>query len=332
MSLKSGIDILPYAVTVNVQYEYHYHDDKLNATIELALLHGIYTGIVSVTLWNIFISKSRSIGRAMVAVIILLYVTTSINVFLNSALILSVETTVVDGLELDPSTNRLNGISNLGIGMTAVMSTAIADSTIIWRCWMVWGRRWSIVVFPVLCLIGGVALKIRDISEVFLHGNGDQLILVIYIFCIFATTTWCTVLIVFRIVTVIRVNDAANSRLGDYSHVIEVLVESSALHSVVLLVFVGLEANDSFLSDYFDTLAAVTTGVAPTLLAGRIAAGHARPDGSWEGSIMSSLRFEAHQPANPETSSQENSMSDSDLEAQSSQVDEPEEISAGKRM
>ncbi len=32
-------------------------------------------------------------------------------------------------------------------------------------------------------------------------------------------------------------------------------------------------------------------GIAPTLLVGRVAAGHARPDDSWQGSIMSSLHF-----------------------------------------
>ncbi len=73
-------------------------------------------------------------------------------------------------------------------------------------------------------------------------------------------------------------------------------------------------------------------GIAPTLLAGRVAAGHARPDDSWEGSIISSLRFEAHPKADAETYSQANSMVDSDLEAQSNQVDEPEETGDQKRI
>ncbi|SJL17228.1 uncharacterized protein ARMOST_20774 [Armillaria ostoyae] len=35
-------------------------------------------------------------------------------------------------------------------------------------------------------------------------------------------------------------------------------------------------------------------GIAPTLIVGRVAAGHARPDDSWEGSISSSLHFGHH--------------------------------------
>ncbi|KAK0435176.1 hypothetical protein EV421DRAFT_1253548 [Armillaria borealis] len=35
----------------------------------------------------------------------------------------------------------------------------------------------------------------------------------------------------------------------------------------------------------------VSQGIAPTLLVGRVAAGHARSDQSWQGSVMSSLHF-----------------------------------------
>ncbi len=81
-------------------------------------------------------------------------------------------------------------------------------------------------------------------------------LLVIYISCILATTLWCTILIVIRILTVTR---EANGRLGDYHHIIEVLVESSALHSVTLIIYIALEASQNTASDYFDTLAAITT-------------------------------------------------------------------------
>ncbi len=46
---------------------------------------------------------------------------------------------------------------------------------------------------------------------------------------------------------------------------------------------------------------------------------------------MSSLRFEAHLRAHAETCSQIDSMVDNNLEAQSIQVDEPEEIGAEKK-
>ncbi len=83
--------------------------------------------------------------------------------------------------------------------------------------------------------------------------------LVFYLSCILATTLWCTILIVFRIVSVIWVNNGADSRLGEYRHLIEVLVESSALHSVALIIYVamGVKENPSYV--YLDVLAAFTT-------------------------------------------------------------------------
>ncbi|SJK98318.1 uncharacterized protein ARMOST_01583 [Armillaria ostoyae] len=48
-------------------------DAQLNSTILYALLHGIYTGILVVTLWNIFINKYWAIRRALIIVIILLH-------------------------------------------------------------------------------------------------------------------------------------------------------------------------------------------------------------------------------------------------------------------
>ncbi|PBK98879.1 hypothetical protein ARMGADRAFT_1123997 [Armillaria gallica] len=331
-----------------------YRDGKLNTAIELALLHGIYTGIVSVALWNIcgwnilamisiylnklshtVNSKFRTIGRVMVASIIFLYITSTINFFLNWEFRHDTTTGVEMVFTIGGKKAVVTGFPAVGpetprIGITVVVSTVIADSIMIWRCWMVWGRRWLVVLIPILCLISGLVCQIwvivfRPYSQIFPPGYLLYVsLLVIYISCILATTLWCTVLIVIRILTVIR---GANDRRRDYRYIIEVLVESSALHSVTLIIYIALEARKNAASDYFDTLAAITTGVAPTLLAGRIAAGHARPDDAWEGSIMSSLRFEAHPRADAETYSQIDSMVDNDLEAQSIQVDEPEEIS-----
>ncbi|PBK98877.1 hypothetical protein ARMGADRAFT_1073819 [Armillaria gallica] len=319
----------------------------LDKAIEMAQLHGIYTGIISVVLWNIcrwnilavfsiyprglshtVINKSRSIGGAMVAVIVLLYITTTINFFLNGPfLTVTTEVSFQDYsiLALIPSWGGTTE-ANTGIGVTAVMSTVIADCTMIWRCWMVCGQDWLIVLFPILWLVSGFAAKILEVAKPNLFFGPT---LVFYPSCILATTLWCTILIIIRILTVTR---GANGRLGDYHHIIEVLVESSALYSVTLIIYIALEASNNTASEYFDTLAVFTTGIAPTLLAGRVAAGHARPDDSWEGSIISSLRFGAHPRADAETYSQVNSMINNDLEAQSIQVDEPEETGDENRI
>ncbi len=144
---------------------------------------------------------------------------------------------------------------------------------------MVWGRRWLVVLFPIVCLYSGFG-EIPGVCCFHISTDSQSIctvcqisiivfrpynrieepaayvyLVVIYISCSLATTLWCTVLIVIRILTVTR---GVNGRLGDYQHIIEVLVESSALHSVTLIIFIALEARNNAASVYFDTLAAIT--------------------------------------------------------------------------
>ncbi|KAK0442744.1 uncharacterized protein EV420DRAFT_1224546, partial [Desarmillaria tabescens] len=99
-----------------------------------------------------------------------------------------------------------------------------------------------------------------------------------YISFSLATTLFCTLLIIYRIWRVARMSDAG---LRVYGHVIEVFVESSALLSGSLILYVAFDVSQSWAYFYFDALAAISRSIAPTLLIGCVAAGHARPDDSW---------------------------------------------------
>ncbi|PBK98875.1 hypothetical protein ARMGADRAFT_1073817 [Armillaria gallica] len=260
----------------------------------------------------------------MVASIIFLYIATTINFSLNLGFrhdVISVVDMIVTNygyipLEFITGLVAEGGPEIPGIGITVVVSTVIADSIMVCAI-LVANLNINLVLFKLdLAVLDGEMHEIWAIILLkpywVLTGELYVSLLVIYTSCILATTLWCTILIVIRILTVTR---GANGRLGDYHHIIEVLVESSALHSVTLIIYIALEVNNNGASDCFDTLAAITNGIAPTLLAGRVAAGHARPDDSWEGSIISSLRFEAHPKADAETCSQVDSIVDNDLEA-----------------
>ncbi|KAK0465883.1 uncharacterized protein EV420DRAFT_1636446 [Desarmillaria tabescens] len=236
-------------------------DTELNSRILYSLLTGLYTGVVAVMLWNIFTNKSRPVGWAIVVVITLLYIVTNLwteNVFYGSPGV----TTIISA------------------GTASAIGTILADSTMIWRCWIVWGRQWVIVLLPILFLLSATAFKIVAtlLNSCSIHPS------------LLATTFWCTALIVYRIVTV--GGEAVGGGVRTYRHIIEVLVESSALYSACLILYVGFYARDSYVGPYFDILAGSARGIAPTLLVGRVAAGHARPDDSWQGSVvLGSLRF-----------------------------------------
>lgn len=72
-----------------------------------------------------------------------------------------------------------------------------------------------------------------------------------------ASTLLCTLLIIFRIVTVARAGAEAGGQLKAYYHVMEVLIESSAIYSLSLILYVAFTARESVLLHYFDALSAI---------------------------------------------------------------------------
>ncbi|KAK0224638.1 hypothetical protein EDD85DRAFT_234784 [Armillaria nabsnona] len=244
-------------------------------------------------MWNIGSSKSRRSRRAMSVVIILLYIAT----FVNFAMDLSLESSGFTSygniwIRYQRAVRDNDTIESIGLGIASVICNILADSVIIWRCWMLWRQRFLIVVLPTLCLVSGVVFKILDIRLVFMDETSpDKHSLIVYASSTLATTLWCTLLIIYRILSAGCVNGGPWGGLRAYRHVIEVLVESSAFYCVCLIVYTVLYASNSWGQNYIDAVAGIARGIAPTLLLGRVAAGHARPDDSSHGSIMSSLRF-----------------------------------------
>ncbi len=147
-----------------------------------------------------------------------------------------------------------------------------------------------------------------DIQSQTIFGN-IGIWLILYISFNIATTILCTLLIIYRIITVSHAGMGVRSFRG----IIEIIVESALIYSITLLVYLVLVACNSDKGPYLDLLAALTRvclihllfcslalmltslkGIAPTLIVGRVAAGHARPDESWKESITSSLHFGHH--------------------------------------
>ncbi|PBK97569.1 hypothetical protein ARMGADRAFT_1135155 [Armillaria gallica] len=310
-------------------------DALLNSRILLASLHGIYTGILAVTLWNIFINKRWPSRRTLVIIIILLYALITINFaaqlsFMCSGFIENGQNfwTVFTKI------NSWNQALNWETGIPATMSTILADSYIIWCCWMVWGQCWLIVLLPILCLITATVSKIIEIhDEYFNTARLGTVSLVLYSSSILTTTLWCTVFIIFRILTVTGVRHArAGGRLRVFHRFIAVLVESSALYSIALIINLVLFIRNDFGQDYADVIAGIVKGVAPTLLIGRAAAGHTRPTEEYdESATVSTLRFQtssqSSQHSQPSEASfqgftRQSAVLEMDIEAQREQSDE----------
>ncbi|PBK70835.1 hypothetical protein ARMSODRAFT_1033739 [Armillaria solidipes] len=272
---------------------FQFLDAELNSTILYALLYGIYTGILAVTLWNISINKSWPIRRATVVVIILLHALITIDVavewsHIRFALIENGQTFWTVYLYFD-SINT----AYWGNVIVASISTILADSYMIWCCWMVWGRCWLVVLLPIFSLVATIVSRSMGEYYGYIYASTlSDVFVLLYISFVLATTLSCTLLIIYRIVAVAGIRHGAADRLGVFRRFIEVLVESSALYSLSLMLDLAFTVRKDPRLYYFDIIAGIAKGVAPTLLVGRAAAGHTRPREDSDGSTVSSLHFQ----------------------------------------
>ena len=85
----------------------------------------------------------------------------------------------------------------------------------------------------------------------------NLLVQMLYISFNLTTTLSCTLLIIYRVVTVAGVKRGVDSRLRVYQHFIEVLVESSALYSISLVVWLALTIRGDPGMIYADTIVAI---------------------------------------------------------------------------
>ncbi|KAK0466478.1 hypothetical protein IW261DRAFT_1683955 [Armillaria novae-zelandiae] len=279
-------------------------DTQFNAMFLKGFCSGIYTGIIAITMWTVFSAKHTIRGlasHAMIFTILCLYVLDTVVTsfhwafnqwaFINNGR--NFWTVFLAFVTLSSPLKRIFLVASV----PGVLSTLAADGSMIWRCWVVWGQRWLVVLLPILCLLTGTAMKVLEIYHVLNDAVNDvqdtsvfgivHSWITAYISLNLTTTILCTLLIIYQIITVSH----AGMGIRTFRGIIEIIVESAFIYSIALLVYIVLITCNSYGQPYIDILACFARGIAPTLIVGRVAAGHTRPDESWEGSISSSLHF-----------------------------------------
>ncbi|KAK0489619.1 hypothetical protein EDD18DRAFT_589456 [Armillaria luteobubalina] len=58
--------------------------------------------------------------------------------------------------------------TTLAGGIMGAICTVLSDSTLIWRCWMVWNFNLPVVIVPILLLASAVGLKCFDTYKFYL--------------------------------------------------------------------------------------------------------------------------------------------------------------------
>ncbi|KAK0222371.1 hypothetical protein IW262DRAFT_1553640 [Armillaria fumosa] len=152
------------------------------------------------------------------------------------------------------------------------ISTLLVDLTIIWRCWTIWDRQWKAVFIPMFCVVAATGMKTMEILSIF--GNSHDNISkqgsfsaeidwsLIYVSLTLATTLVCTLLIMYRILR----------RAPRMNKIVEMLIESSAMYSLSLIIYLAFLSKNLKAGYYADIIAPYAKDIAPTLLVGRVSA------------------------------------------------------------
>jgi len=268
----------------------------VGAPVVVVWFNGFYSCLALATVWAIAAKSGKDSSRLFwFGMVVLMYTVSTIYSTIQAAF--EMNTFANHGASPDV----IVAFEDAPIWYTALgaslfsLNILIADCIVIWRCWVVWGRNWYIIVLPALTTLAGLVLSILNvIGEVgvvkakghvpgkvpqeFLSFNRPYSILTL------VTSLYATLFIIFRIYLLQRHVEGAGPKVRffrRYGKVIELVVESYALYSIVLIAFVILTATGNPKVTFPETILPEIAGIAPTLLIFRVVMGQARPDSSW---------------------------------------------------
>ncbi|PBK96067.1 hypothetical protein ARMGADRAFT_1163683 [Armillaria gallica] len=254
-------------------------DMNLNTMVLESLLHGIYTGIVAVTLWTVYTSTKRLHGTFLRTIIIVLYVLLTIAFAMDwafdcHAIIQHGSSSYSMFMTLE-DLEHWGRASRLVDGIIGGISTLLVDVSIIWRCWVLWDRQWRIISLPILCAVAGTIMRTLQIRGVFLNltddisktGNFARNVdwSLMYALLTAATTLTCTLLIVYRIARFAH-------RLLLFQSIIAALIESSVIYTLALIVYLAPVGRNMLAANYAVIFAAYIRAISPTFLVLRVVA------------------------------------------------------------
>jgi hypothetical protein len=198
------------------------------------------------------------------------------------------------------------------------VSTFIADCIVVWRCWVVWNRKWIVIVLPTITTFAGIAMGIwleimlsktqtdsPPSSAIVAAVTTSQTALNL------ATTVLCTAMIIVRIVTMSQTHG------NRYRRIIEIIVESAVIYSIAIIVHMPFPFAENATNAIPFAVLAQVTGIAPTLIYIRVALGFSRPASSWGGTgIIETLNFNHGSMSNvgPQTIKEYNNASSTIIE------------------
>ncbi|KAK0473081.1 hypothetical protein IW261DRAFT_1570223 [Armillaria novae-zelandiae] len=141
-------DLPPDVTSADMAYILSTLNSEMNRVILAAHLQGLYSGVLAVALWTIFVQKSRPVALVMVAIIIIVYGMAFASFALNWSTVRSA--LVVNGENILTQITRIeNPITAVTLvsGIMGALSTIFVDSIMACLICICWHRHFSLLFF-----------------------------------------------------------------------------------------------------------------------------------------------------------------------------------------
>lgn len=162
------------------------------------------------------------------------------------------------------------------------INSILGDSIVIWRAYVVWGRRVSVVIVPIFLLVGvgfssfaGAFAQSRALNDPKYATVFDKTMIALPCLTL-ATNVVATSLVLSRIfalhMTMRRAErlDGLSSLIGQggtrYRRLLKILIESGGMYCLTWLILLCLILTGSMASHIFLTIVGQLTGIYPTLI------------------------------------------------------------------
>jgi len=254
------------------------NESYFNALTFESLMRGVHLVVFIMALVTIYTGPQR-IGlsrRAMTILVVSFFILSTAD--LGSYWAYVRRAFITHGETAESTAAALNEYPAWYLSMMGVsdLNAVLADCVIIWRAWVIWGKNWKITVVPVIFTLLTIAFSIiatyQSITGTTFGVLGVDFATGLYSTTL-GTTIFCTSAIVYRILQV--------GSLGAYRGVIEIIVESSLLYAVATLFALLAYIYSGPASEFATAFWTSCTGIAPTLVVARVAAGKSRPNQTW---------------------------------------------------
>ncbi|KDQ26468.1 hypothetical protein PLEOSDRAFT_159616 [Pleurotus ostreatus PC15] len=261
------------------------------------LLYGAYAVIFLITHWVLVHRQPRGkpINWTMVGISLAMFILATMHIAVNFTRIIKAFVIYKD----EPGGpaaffDKLAEFTQLFGSTIYVVQTLLGDSVVLLRCYIVWGRRLSVVLFPAILLLGSTASGIgilysmaHVVPEAEIFAVQLQKWILTFFSMTFATNIICTSLVAFRIWHNMKRESAVFGGGRNLRPVLFLVVESGAVYSATLLALLVLYKTESWFQYVLLDVVSPIVGLVFSMIIVRIGLGLTTTGGETRGPFTS---------------------------------------------